>query len=193
MNKILIVLLLFIGFSSNAQWMKIYANGGFVAMADSANTIITNETNFKFQTNQALSTVTISTDNRKFANYRYNQIKKQDGTNLASSFSDLLVKLGEIQASVSGGSSGGSEVSITPINNTFSCVEKTGEYILAANTYKEITIVPRGTAIYTLQTGSNTAITGITSGRFFSSTTGLITTIITVTPTTGTVDICTKQ
>lgn len=200
MNKyisVVFLILSIIHFQSNAQSMKIYANGGCVMMIDAASTIKSCDKEFRFQTNEANSTVTISTANRTFANYTYTQVKKADGTNLGSSLADLLVKLGEIQASVSGSSGGGSggEVVITPIDNTFSCPPAiTSVTVYAANTYKEITISPRDGGAYTLQTGSNTAVTGITTGRYFSSSTGLIATIITVTPTGGSsVDVCTKQ
>lgn len=193
MKKILTIILLFIAFCSKSQSMKIYANGGCVMTIDAASTIKSCDKDFKFQTNETLGTVTIISGNRTFPNYTYSQIKKEDGSDLGASLPDLLVKLGEIQAYVSGGN--GSGGSVTPIDNSFSCPPPiSSSTIYAANTYREITISPRDGGTYVLQTGSNAASTGITTGRYFASSTGLISTIITVTPTGGSlVDVCTKQ
>ena len=187
--RIFILLLIVVTFQAKAQYMKIYTNGGCIMMVDSANTIKTCDKEFRFQTNESLSTVTISTNNRIFSNYKYTGIKKADGTNLASSFSDLMVKLGDIQSSVL------NNVNVTPSNVSYSCIPVTSTTIYAAGTYKEICISPVNYGTYTLQTGSNTANTGL-----FNITTlknesgGFISNITTVTPTgSSTLTICTKQ
>lgn len=186
MKKLFLIMFLF-ALKSNAQYMKIYANGGCVMMVDSANTIKSCDSQFRFQTNESTSTVTISTDTRKFANYRYTQVKKADGTNLASSFSDLLTKLGELQSTIQN-----STVSISPISVSYSCLPITLQTIYAAGIYKEICISPV-TGTYTLRTGSNTANSGLFNiATLKNEQGGYISNITTITPT-GTGTVCTKQ
>jgi hypothetical protein len=192
MKKILLALCL-ISFYTNAQSMKIYANGGCVMTIDAATTIKSCDNDFRFQTNEAASTITIYSGNRTFANYAYTQIKKEDGTNLGSSLSDLLVKLGAIKASVINSQT--ITTTITPVNISYSCLPITSVTIYAASTYKEISISPVNSGTYTLQTGSNTANTGLFNiATLKGENGGLITNITTVTPTGGsTITVCTKQ
>lgn len=196
MKKLFFLFAFIVAINCQAQWIKIYPNGGLITAIDSSTRMATHSALLRIQTNDVTQKIYLTVGNREFPERVYSNFKDSLGANLASSYSDLLYKLGQMQKTVtgsSGGSGSGGVVSITPINNTFSCLEKTVAYTLASNTYKEITIAGRDGAIYTLQTGSNPAITGITTGRYFTSTTGLITTVITVTPTTGIIDICTKQ
>lgn len=188
MKSILILAILLVCIKANCQWVKVQPNGGCVMLTDSATNRATCSS-IAFTIDNQNSKVTILSDGRAFRDYRYTQVKDQNGNNLASSFAELIAKLGEIQGTASYGASS------TVSNVSFSCLSVTSETIYASGTYKEISIAPLNYGSYKLKTGSNAENTNITNVIDLKNEQGgLISTIITVTPLNGsTLLVCTKQ
>ena len=79
-------------------------------------------------------------------------------------------------------------------NSITSCNQITTATTYLANTYSSISIAPVNNGVYTLQTGINTPITGITDYWVNTLHVGLINNQIIITPTGGsTLTVCTRQ